>query len=165
MKRVRIVLAALTVILCYRAEPRAADDKKEPEKLELTQAEKELLELTNQERAKEKLPPLKPNLVLFRVARAHSANMAKKGEMKHDLDGKNPAQRVRAAGYAYRELAENIAWGEGETLEGVMKGWMKSKIHRDNILHGSFAEIGIGIVRTEKGEMYYTQVFALPKKK
>jgi uncharacterized protein YkwD len=142
-----------------------ADDKKEPPKLELSDEEKTLLELTNKERADKKLPPLEANPILFKVARAHSANMAKQGKMEHVLDGKTPAQRVDAAGYDYARVAENIAWADGGALEAIVKGWMDSKLHRDNILNGDFKEIGIGIGRSEKGELYFTQVFAAQRKK
>src|ERR1051326_7683961 len=83
------------------------------DKLKLSDDEQKILDLTNAARAKEKLPALKANATLFKVARAHSKNMAKKGEMKHELDGKTPAQRVEAAGYDYRATGENIAAGAG----------------------------------------------------
>ena len=46
-----------------------------------------------------------------------------------------------------------------------MKLWMDSPEHKANILRDKFTEIGIGIARNAKGEVYYTQVFAAPKKK
>jgi uncharacterized protein YkwD len=45
-----------------------------------------------------------------------------------------------------------------------MKGWMDSKGHRENILNPGFTEIGIGIARNDKGETYFTQEFAKPRK-
>ena len=42
-----------------------------------------------------------------------------------------------------------------------MKGWMNSKVHRENILEPAFAEVGIGVARNDKGEMYYTQDFGM----
>jgi len=143
----------------------AAHPQDQP-KLQLSEQEKKILDLTNEAREKEKKPPLKPNPVLFEVARAHSANMAKKGEMNHVLDGKNPAQRLKAAGYDYSWTSENIASGDTDwPLSAVMKTWMESQIHRDNILSDKVTEIGIGIAKDSKGEVYYTQVFAAPKKK
>lgn len=134
----------------------------------LTRQEQTILELTNEERAREKIGPLVINAVLTRVARAHSANMLRQGEMKHELDGKRPAQRVDEAGYDYKRVAENIAWTDGVSLKEVMKNWMESKGHRENILNPGFDEIGVGIAKNDKGEMYFTQVFGkqrvLPKK-
>ena len=42
-----------------------------------------------------------------------------------------------------------------------MKGWMNSKVHRENILDPAFTEIGIGVARNDKGEVYYTQDFGV----
>src|SRR4051794_29532939 len=82
--------------------------------LKLSEDEKAILKLLNDEREKEKLPPLKPNAILFKVARAHSANMAKQEKMAHVLDGKKPSQRVEEAGYDYRVVGENLAFGEND---------------------------------------------------
>jgi len=144
----------------------APGEKKGVPKSQLAEDEKELLELTNKERARVKLPPLVPDPILCKVARAHSANMAKQGEMRHVLDGKNPADRAREAGYDYAKVGENIGVGEkGAPLEDAVKGWMDSPPHRANILNRRFREIGVGIARNDKGEIYYTQVFATPRKR
>jgi uncharacterized protein YkwD len=135
---------------------RAADDKPA---LKLSPEEQKILELTNKAREKEKLASVKPNPVLMEVARAHSANMAKQGKMEHDLDGKTPSQRVKAARYDYSWTGENIAMGENWSIEGVVKGWMDSPPHRENILNANYKEIGIGIAKDKDGKEYYTQVF------
>jgi uncharacterized protein YkwD len=139
--------------------------KKAEPKFELSEDEKAILEFINQARAKEKLPALKANPTLFKVARAHSKNMAKQAQMKHDLDDKTPAQRVEAAGYDYRSVGENIAAGAGWDVEAVFNGWMESQHHKDNILKKAYQEIGIGLATNDKGEVYYTQVFGTQRKK
>src|SRR5438874_2719232 len=63
-------------------------------KFQPTAQEKKLLDLTNAERKKEELPPLKFNPTLMKVARDHSKNMAKQSKMDHVLDGKNPRDRI-----------------------------------------------------------------------
>ena len=163
---IRLLAALPLLAVALASPPLAADDKKKDEPpFELTADEKQILEMTNAERAKEKLPPLKPNPVLTKIARAHSANMAKKGEMKHVLDGKNPAQRTADGGYDYARVAENIAVGENAELKDIMEGWMNSKVHRENILRTGLEEIGLGIARNDKGEVYYTQLFGTQRKK
>jgi len=145
-----------------------ADDEKsdtKAKKLELSEDEQSLLDLTNAARKKENLSPLKANKLLFEVARAHSANMAKQGKMEHVLDGKNPAQRAEAGGYRLSSLGENIAAGFNWSLETVMKTWMQSPPHRANILQGKYTEIGIGIVRGDNKQVYYTQVFGTPRRR
>src|SRR5437868_14246170 len=96
MARILVLLSVFGLSAAF------ADDKKDAPPLKLSDDEKTLLDLTNAERAKEKLPPLAPNPLLFRAARAHSANMAKKGEMKHVLNGKNVDARLDDVGYDFR---------------------------------------------------------------
>jgi uncharacterized protein YkwD len=143
-----------------------ADDKKETSEFAMTKDEQTLLELLNKERVKKELPPLRPNPLLFQVARAHSANMAKQEKMEHVLDGKNPGQRVLTAGYDYGKVAENIgvSEGEGAPLSMIVKGWLESKIHRDNLFNEQMSETGLGIAKNDKKEVYYTQIFARPRK-
>ncbi len=128
--------------------------------------ETKVFELTNLERKKKELPLLKLSLALSKVARGHSENMARQGKMEHKLDDKTPFDRMRAAGYKFAKAGENIAAGEdGTTLERLMKAWMESPGHRDNILFADYTEIGVGIARDKGGMLYYTQLFALPKKR
>jgi len=149
------------VCFCGRS---TADDKAKPA-FKISDDEQGILDLTNKAREKEKLPPLKPNEVLFKVARAHSANMAKQEKMEHVLDDKNPADRVKAAGYKYSSVGENVASGNGWSLEEVFQVWMDSEPHKKNILNKDFREIGIGIARDSKDRLYYTQVFGTSRRK
>ena len=119
--------------------------------------------MTNQVRRKENLPPLKINLTLTEVARGHSANMARKGQLNHDLDGKKPNDRVRDAGYLYSWTGENIAYSSQPLVKRVFQGWMDSQGHRENILRPHYREIGIGVVTAANGTVYYTQVFGSPR--
>ncbi len=154
----------LAVVLLGAGLAVAADSKTDDTKL--SKDEERILELTNAARAKEKLPPLKVNATLLKVARAHAANMAKQHKMEHVLDDKTPAQRIDKAGYDYRSVGENIAAGEkGATLDAVFKGWMESKAHRENILSPKYDEIGLGLATDDKGETYYTQDFGKQRPK
>ena len=106
-----------------------ADDDSNKAKLKLSDTEQTILALTNKARATENLPPLKPNPILCEVARAHSTNMAAKGEMNHVLDGKNPAQRVKEAGYVYATMGENVAAGLNTPVPAIFQaGWTRSTI-------------------------------------
>lgn len=129
--------------------------------LQLSPDEQTILDLTNKEREKAGLSPLKLNAKLLKAARAHSANMAKQDRMEHTLDDKEFTDRIKEAGYVYSVAAENIA--KGAVPAKVMQLWMESELHKANILSADVTEIGIGIARNEKGERYYTQVFAAPK--
>ncbi len=156
----------LMLILVLAAPLVVAEDKKESSNFEMTRNERRLLELVNEERANADLPALRPHPLLFKAARAHSANMAKQRKMEHNLDGKRPAQRVEAAGYNWGKVTENLITADQSDvpLERIVKEWMDSRIHRENILMKDVTETGLGIAKNAKDEIYYTQIFARPRK-
>src|SRR5579885_984264 len=156
----------LMLILVLAAPLDVAEDKKESSTFEMMRNERRLLELVNEERAKADLPALRPHPLLFKAARAHSANMAKQRKMEHVLDGKRPAQRVEEVGYDWGKVTENLITADQSDvpLERIVKEWMNSKIHRDNILMKDVSETGLGIAKNAKDEIYYTQLFARPRK-
>jgi uncharacterized protein YkwD len=165
MARVLIGWPVLVLLFCGLLPTLQADEKKEPAKSKLSEEERVVLGLTNKAREKEKLPPLTLNPVLTEVARAHSKNMAKQKEMEHELDGKGPSQRVKAAGYEYSYVGENIGFTTGDTPQKIFSLWMESPHHKENILRKQFTEIGVGVARNSDGEIYYTQVFGTPRKR
>jgi len=109
--------------------------------------------LLNRERTRRGLKPLRLDRRLSKAALAHSADMVRRGYFEHNSpNGRTPFQRMLATNYVPRgaawTLGENIGWGT-ETLSqpaSLVKAWMKSPSHRQNILNGRFREIGIGIV-------------------
>jgi uncharacterized protein YkwD len=129
------------------------------------EATQKVVDSTNQARAKANLPPLELNDLLSKAATAHSANMGRKGELSHKLDGKLPTDRVEAAGYDYAWVGENIAVTGIDPPEEIVRRWLESPAHREQIMNAKFREIGVGIVRNDKGEIYYTQVFGTARKK
>jgi uncharacterized protein YkwD len=86
MRYVRCLAAFLLgcCALSVQADPPAQEEFK------MTPREKEVVDLTNLERKKKDLPPLKPNPLLYKIARDHSANMAKQRQMKHVLGDTAP---------------------------------------------------------------------------
>src|SRR5437667_7522385 len=101
-----VFAAVLFVPTLAAGDPPAA----KKDKLVLSAAEQGVIDATNAERKKAGLAPLKPNPKLTDAARAHALNMAKQDKLEHELDGKTPSDRVKAAGYAGRRAGENIAW-------------------------------------------------------
>lgn len=127
-----------------------------------------VVELTNKERAKYGLQPVKLNLLLNEVALYHSQDMAMQDYFDHiALDGSEPWDRMTRAGYQYSVAAENIAAGF-LTPETVVEAWMKSPGHRSNILAPDVEEIGVGYyyLPSDRGSInykhYWTQVFGTP---
>lgn len=126
-------------------------------------AEAQVLALTNQERAKSGCGPLRMNSALTKAAEAHAADMVDEHFFAHDsLDGRSPFDRMKAAGFKGGAMAENIAVGYSSAA-AVVKGWMNSPGHRQNILNCTYTLIGIGYdsgqVKPEWGNGSWVQDF------
>ena len=130
---------------------------------DLTTEEKQVVELVNAERKKADLPPLTANLKLMKAARGHSANMARKKELAHDLDCKGPGERLKDVGYSHGGWGENIAAGQKTPTE-AMDSWLKSEPHKANLLGKNYQEIGVALAKADDGTVYWTQVFGIPAK-
>lgn len=107
--------------------------------------EMKMLELVNQERTKRGLKLLEWDAALLPVARAHSQDMFARGYFSHyTLEGKDPFDRMKAAGIKYYSAGENLALGP--TLTICHEGLMHSPGHRANILNPSYGRVAIGIL-------------------
>jgi len=160
MKRFLAILAVLAIGFSAVAGDKKADEEKA---LKLTDGEQLLVDLTNAERVKNKVPKVKVNPLVMKAARGHSANMAAQGKREHKLDGKGADNRLDDIGYKRGWWGENIY--SGENPKEAFKWWMNSKGHRETILDKKFIEIGVGMVRDPKKPKlwYFTLVFASPK--
>ena len=128
--------------------------------------ENELLKLTNLERQKVGLPPLKLSSQLTRAAQSHAGDMARNNYFSHTgLNGSSMVDRAKGTGYKYSALGENIAAGKA-TPEGTIRQWMNSSGHRDNILNPRFTEIGFGYANAPNSPYrhYWVQVFGKPQR-
>jgi uncharacterized protein YkwD len=121
--------------------------------------------LTNRERSRASLTPLKRSPELARAAQLQAEQMAAAGKLAHDLPGSRYptlASRLKLIGYGYRSVGENVA--EGYTSgAALMAGWMTSAPHRANILSARYTETGVGMARSKTGRTYHAQVFARPR--
>lgn len=114
--------------------------------------------LVNSERSKAGCGPVSANSQLATAALNHSEDMAARDYFDHNSpDGKDPGDRITAAGYQWTTYGENIARGQ-QTAAQVMDGWMNSPGHRANILNCAFKEIGVG-VHDASGGPWWTQAF------
>ncbi|MBW6416647.1 CAP domain-containing protein [Celeribacter sp. PS-C1] len=106
--------------------------------------EAQIMAMLNAERAKQGLAPLSYNAKLATAAERHANDMAAKNYFSHiSKNGAKVGDRVRAAGYCYGFLSENISGGY-PTAQQAVQGWMASSGHRKNILSSQVNEIGIG---------------------
>lgn len=118
---------------------KVADAKARPD------LEMKMLDLLNGERTKRGLKPLQWDPALLPVARAHSQDMFVRGYFSHYTpEGKDPFDRMKAAGIKYYTAGENLALGP--TLSICHDGLMNSPGHRANILNPSYGRVAIGIL-------------------
>ena len=111
-------------------------------------------------------PPLQRSGTLDDAAAEHAADMARHDYFEHvDLQGKTPADRVRAAGYRGKLVGENIAYGPN-TAQEVMSGWLHSPGHCANIMDPRFTEMGLATAlgRGSRRGLYWDQELAQPAK-
>lgn len=105
-----------------------------------------LINLTNAERKAQSIQVLGENEILNRVALNKARDIMEKQYFSHTSpEGKPFYKWIEESGYNYRYAGENLAIDFTESEE-VMKAWMESPAHRDNILNKNYTQIGIGIM-------------------
>ena len=116
----------------------------------------EVIRLVNEEREKENLPPLVEDSRLAPVAELRAAEAAK--EFSHTRPDGSPWKTAFVElGVEASFRGENLAYGQ-RTPERVVEAWMRSKGHRENILHERFTAIAIGLYEAD-GVLYWSQIF------
>ncbi len=125
----------------------------------------EVVALTNSYRSQHGLQLLTLNMNLSESAQVHSEDMALSDFFSHTgSNGTRVSDRTKSAGYQSSYVGENIAAGY-ITAEEVVRGWMNSPGHRENILNPNYKEVGIGYhyLANDTGEInyntYWTQDF------
>lgn len=155
--------------------------------ISVSRLEQKIHSLINAERKKRGLSALEWSYSLNRIARRYSQDMAERNFFSHtDPEGKCFMDRYKEEGFTCRLRvgnttclgAENIAqdnlyrsilyrngipsydWNtEDEIAASIVKGWMNSKAHRENILTPYFKHQGIGLSISDDGKVYVTQNF------
>jgi uncharacterized protein YkwD len=130
---------------------------------EASSIERRVFDQTNLERKKQGLPPLIWDAALCRMARIHSADMARAGTFTHlSPEGSRLRERAEAVGIVhYTVLGENIAYNLGYDDPGgfAVERWMLSPKHRANILYNEFKSMAVGTFVAADGSVYLTQTF------
>ena len=116
----------------------------------------EVLNLINEERAKEGLSPLTTTTKLKQAANKRAEETVTLFSHTRP-DGSSGVSVLKEYGISYRAWGENIAYGQ-KSPAAVMNAWMNSSGHRANILSSKFGKVGIGCY-VHKGVLYWTQVF------
>jgi|SoiMethySBSTD1v2_1073268.scaffolds.fasta_scaffold123983_2 uncharacterized protein YkwD len=137
-----------------RAVPTSASD-----------VERRAFELTNAERQASGLRFLMWDESLARLARFHSRNMAEDHFFSHrSPDGEMVDDRANKLGIVkWIGIGENIAYlnGYADPATIAVGKWMKSPLHKQNILNGQWQASAIGAAIDKDGKIYLTQVFIM----
>lgn len=113
---------------------------------------------TNQERTNLGLKPLTYNSLLSQSATKKAEDMFTKNYWAHTSpSGKTPWDFFRSIGYQYSVAGENLARDFYDT-DSLIKAWMNSPTHRENIINSKYQEIGIGVVNGTLGGIKTTLV-------
>ena len=121
--------------------------------------------------------PLVWNANLHASALEHAIDLAVSDTFSHDGSGTasditgdgQPSkfyERIVRNGYTnYYSVGENIAGGQ-RTLDDVMRAWMASPGHCENIMKSTYTEVGVAIVKNEDStyQIYWVQNFGSKKR-
>lgn len=136
------------------------------------EAEDQVLAAVNKARAGAGCSALTVNAKLVAAAKGHAKAMAEQNFFGHaSKNGAKFSNRIKAQGYRYSKVAENIGAGQSSAA-GIMQDWLASSGHRKNILDCALSETGIAVVyqpddkplkgQTYAMKYYWVEVFAAP---
>jgi uncharacterized protein YkwD len=130
--------------------------------------EEKILQYTNEERLKRRLPLLQPSDALKYVARRHSGNMCATKRFEHESSRfprgwQRFETRLKRAGL--ETGGENIGYqtitrDRDRWARKMVRGWMRSPSHRRNILDPRFRYLGVGVRPCDNRLGYATQLFS-----
>lgn len=101
-----------------------------------------VVRLINAYRGKKGLPPLLVGPALSRAAQAHSVDMLRRGYFDHG----DFVTRLLHFGVRAPYVGENLAEGSRPlTPATIVRMWIQSPPHRENLLDRGFRRIGVGL--------------------
>lgn len=103
-----------------------------------------LVQLINRHRAAHGLPPLTDHPALAAVATEHATELARRRSLLHaSPDTGTLATRLRARGYAFSHVAENLA--DAADATAALQAFLDSPGHARNLLLPGLTHVGIGV--------------------
>lgn len=104
-----------------------------------------LLELTNEFRASQHLPPLELAEDACVVAYEHAWDMDGRAYFSHvNPDGEGPRERFARHGIPAEWVGENLARGQA-TPEEVLQAWIDSPDHLANLIYPGWTRVGLAV--------------------
>ncbi len=106
----------------------------------------EVIRLTNIERQAKGLPALKFDPKLTAAAARKAGDMIARDYWAHVApNGTQPWYFISDVGYSYRYAGENLARDFSDP-SSVVRAWMNSPSHRDNLLSNRYQDIGVAVI-------------------
>jgi uncharacterized protein YkwD len=103
-------------------------------------------------------PPMRRDVDLDRLARAHAEAMRSARHIGHDVGDGPTHERLAGANLEAHLAGENVAHAAGAVR--VHRALWASPSHRSNLLHRGFARWGVGVARDEDGSLWVCELFA-----
>ena len=106
----------------------------------------EIVRLTNSSRQVNGLPEVKLDSALTQAALLKAADMFARDYWAHTSPiGTQPWYFITQVGYAYRYAGENLARDFSDP-DSIVRAWMNSPTHRENLLSSRYQDIGVAVV-------------------
>jgi hypothetical protein len=107
-----------------------------------------IIDATNNERVKAGLLPLAVDAKLNASAKIKVEDMIKRQYFEHvSPTGENVSDLGYRVEYNYVIMGENLALGNFVSAEDLLKAWMNSPGHRENILSLNYQDIGVSAMK------------------
>ncbi len=121
-----------------------------------------MLNLVNAWRAQNGVTPaLVLDGILIAAAETKSDDMARTGQLSHEIDGVDARENLTNHGYPTNVWwGENLAWGQS-TAQAAFNWWKNSSSHNANMLSPNFRALGVGLEQRSGTQYtwYWTQTF------
>jgi len=149
---------------CFIAPPGADADRSEcVATQDVDVLADQVLQLVNLERAEAGVAPVVRSQPLSKLAGDYACRMIEGGFFGHTdpASGYGPGERAVAGKYVFWHVGENLAAGQ-PTAADVMRVWMESPSHRENILDPRWMDVGIAVRFGGEHSIYWVQEFGEP---
>ena len=126
--------------------------------LSMSNDEKEVFNLINQQRNNNGINSLKIDEEVQRVAKIKAQDMVNNNYFSHESPTYGtPFNMLSNFKISYKTAGENIAANSSNS--GAVTAWMNSSGHKANILNSNFTHTGIGVVSSQKYGKIFVQMF------
>lgn len=127
----------------------------------------DVLSRINAQREQAGLAVLLPLERCARFAREHTqymVNLSNNGvPLSKSLNHDQFTERVERSGLSKGKVSENVASGANLMPDEVVRMWMRSPGHKQNILDSSVLYTGLAAIKDAKGNIFWTQCFSSKK--